>query len=253
MQPPRLDQGTILDAEEIRLDVARLLGLHHEGIPKEQTLTHQQWIATNALLEEREVMLKILAMDQQYMSPLSVSRVLGNGPLPFQVTRDEIAGSYDFVLEFDVRSLDMEYLEKRWKAIKEAFSIPGVAGQIPTIPVVSWLLNNVDATLADMVVGGLSERNAAEAELEKNAISMIMNGIEPQVTESMDANIRLQTIQEQMQMNPVVANTYSQNPTVMAMIDARVQAFQFAIEQKTTNAEVGRTGFKPVMEQQAEV
>lgn len=253
MQPPRLDQGSILDSEEIKRDAAALIGLHHAEVPPEKTQMHHQWIVTGGLLEEREIMLRILAMDQQFMDPLFVSRVIGNGPMPFQVSREEIAGSFDFVLEFDVKSLDMEYLEKRWSAMKDAFSIPGVAGQLPTIPVVTWLLNNIDPGLSDMVVGGMSERNAAEAEQEKAAIAMMIAGVEPSVTESMDAQTRMAAIQEQLAQNPIVAANYAQGGPFAAMLNARMQAFQFAVQQQTTNATTGRTGFKPVMEQQADI
>ena len=247
LRPPPLDQGTILDSKEIRSDAANLLGLHNADLPPAKVQMHQQWIVTNALLEHREVLLRILGMDQQYMSPLSVSRVLGNGPLPYQVTRDEIAGSYDFVLEFDVKSLDMEYLQKRWSALKDAFSIPGVAGQLPTVPVVSWLLNNIDPGLSDMVTGTMQERSGEQAEQEKAAISMMLNGIEPNVTEDMDAMVRLQTDQEQMQNNPVVAQAYAQGGLFAELLNARVAAWQQQIQQRTENAQTGRTGFKPVM------
>jgi hypothetical protein len=248
MRPPPLDQGTILDANEIRKDVANLLGLHHREIDVAKVQMHQQWIVAGALMEEREILRRILALDQQFMDPLYVSRVLGNGPQPFQVTREEIAGSFDFVLEFDVKSLDMEYLQKRWSALKDAFSIPGVAGQVPTVPVVSWLLNNIDPGLADLVTGSLSERNAAEAEEEKAAIAMLLTGVEPTVTESMDAATRLQVDQEQMQKNPAVAQAYAAGGMFTEMLNRRMAAFQFAVQQRTENAQVGRTGFKPVVE-----
>lgn len=248
MRPPPLDQGTVLDSNEIRKDVADLLGLHHGDIVPAKVQMHQQWLVTTALMEEREILLRILALDQQFMDPLYVSRVLGNGPLPFQVTREEIAGSFDFVLEFDVKSLDMEYLQKRWSALKDAFSIPGVAGQLPTVPVVSWLLNNIDPGLSDLVTGSLTERNAAEGEEEKAAIAMLLTGVEPTVTESMDAATRLQVDQEQMQKNPAVAQAYAAGGMFTEMMNRRMQAFQFAIQQRTENAQTGRTGFKPVVE-----
>lgn len=250
MDAPRMDQGSLLDASMIERDAANMLGLHHAELPQAKIMMHQQWIVTGGLLEDRELLLRILAMDQQFMDPLYVSRVLGNGPLPFQVTREEIAGSFDFVLEFDVKSLDMEYLQKRWSALKDAFSIPGVAGQIPTVPVVSWLLNNIDPGLADIVTGSLSERNTNESEAEKSAIAMMLTGIEPSVTESMDAAVRMQTMQEQMKVNPNVQQAYAQGGTFMEMMNARMEAFQFAIQQKTENAQIGRTGFKPVMSEE---
>lgn len=249
MRAPPLDQGTILDAAEIRKDVANLLGLHSDDLPQAKVMMHQQWLVTCALLEEREILLRILGMDQQFMEPLFVSRVLGNGPLPFQVTREEIAGSFDFVLEFDVKSLDMEYLQKRWSALKDAFSIPGVAGQVPTVPVVSWLLNNIDPGLADLVTGGMAERNQEQAEAEKAAVSMMLTGVEPTVTEDMDAAVRLQALQEQMRTNPNVAAAYAAGGTFSEMMNARMEAFQFSIQQRTENAQTGRTGFKPVMAQ----
>jgi len=70
----------------------------------------------------------------------------------------------------------MEYLQKRWSALKDAFSIPGVAGQVPTVPVVSWLLNNIDPGLADLVTGGMQERNLEQVEAEKSAIAMMLTG-----------------------------------------------------------------------------
>lgn len=248
MQAPRLDQGMILDAAEIRKDAANLLGLHHAEVPQAKTLMHQQWIVTNALLEEREVLLRILGLDQQFMEPLFVSRVIGAGPAAFQVTREEIAGSFDFVLEFDVKSLDMEYLQKRWTALKDAFSIPGVAGQVPTVPLVSWLLNNIDAGLADLVTGGLQERNAAQAEEEKAAVAMMLAGVEPAVTESMDAQTRLGVLEEQMKVNPVVQQAYAAGGLFAEMMNGRAEAFRFQIRQRTENAQTGRTGFKPVMD-----
>jgi hypothetical protein len=251
MQPPRLDQGTLLDEGAIRRDGANLLGLYHEELPQAKLQMHQQWTVTNALMEEREILLRILGMDQQFMEPLYVSRVMGNGPMPFQVTREEIAGSFDFVLEFDVKSLDMEYLEKRWSALKDAFSIPGVAGQVPTVPVVSWLLNNIDPGLADLVTGSLTERNTQQAEEEKAALAMMLTGIEPRVTEDMDASTRLAAIQEQMQTNPSVNAAYQQGGAFTDMLNARMQAFQFSIQQRTENAQTGRTGWKPVMAEAA--
>lgn len=193
-------------------------------------------------------MLRVLGLDQQFMAPLFVSRVVGAGPAAFEVTREEIAGSFDFVLEFDVKSLDMEYLEKRWSALKDAFSIPGVAGQVPTIPLVSWLLNNIDPGLADLVTGGLEERNAAEGEAEKAAIAMMLTGVEPEVTESMDAGTRLAMDQQQLQMNPVVQQAYAAGGLFTDMMNRRVAAFQFQVQQRTENAQTGRTGFKPVLE-----
>lgn len=248
LQAPRLDQGTLLDAAEIRKDAANLLGLHHADLPQAKILMHQQWIVTNALLEEREVLLRILGLDQQFMEPLFVSRVVGAGPAAFEVTREEIAGSFDFVLEFDVKSLDMEYLQKRWTALKDAFSIPGVAGQVPTVPLVAWLLNNIDAGLADLVTGGLQERNAAQAEEEKAAVAMMLTGVEPTVTESMDAQTRLAALEEQMRVNPIVQARYAENGLFTEMMNGRAEAFRFQIQQRTENAQTGRTGFKPVMD-----
>ena len=123
-----------------------------------------------------------------------------------------------------------------------------MAGQLPTVPVVSWLLNNIDPGLSDMVTGTMQERSGEQAEQEKAAISMMLNGIEPNVTEDMDAMVRLQTDQEQMQNNPVVAQAYAQGGLFAELLNARVAAWQQQIQQRTENAQTGRTGFKPVMQ-----
>ena len=48
--------------------------------------------------------------------------------------------------------------------------------------------------------------------------------------------------------NPAVAQAYAAGGMFTEMLNRRMAAFQFAVQQRTENAQVGRTGFKPVVE-----
>jgi hypothetical protein len=45
-----------------------------------------------------------------------------------------------------------------------------------------------------------------------------------------------------------VAQAYAAGGMFTEMLNRRMAAFQFAVQQRTENAQVGRTGFKPVVE-----
>ena len=246
MQPPAMD-GTPMEMDKvIGRRVANLMGLHHAEIPQVKTAMHQQWLANNFLIQMREVLLKILALDQQYMDPLQVSRVVGSGPLPFQITREEIQGQYDVALEFDVRSMDVEYVKKRWEALETAFGLDRT-GILNDVVVTRWILASVDPNLADIAVPDVQAATAEELEDEKKAIAMMAAGVEPAMKEGgQNFNARLQTLQEQVQGNPKLNAQYQQDEQFRAMVDARMQHFTFQVEQQR-NAVIGRVGAAPAV------
>jgi len=208
---------------------------------------HQQWQVTNFLTQMREVVLRILALDQQYMDPMQVSRVIGSGPLPFQITREEIQGQYDVALMFDVRTMDAEFVKKRWEAIEKAFSLDRT-GVLNDVAVTRWILASIDPNLADIAVPDVQAATADEIEEEKAAVAMMASGVEPAMKEGgQNFRVRLQTMMQTIQVNPELMALYQQSGSFAKMVEARRQHFEFQLEQQQ-NAVIGRVGAAPALE-----
>jgi len=250
MQAPSMDAFGAETEGMIRAANARLLGLTDAAVPKERTMSHQQYIVTGFLIQMREVLLRVLALDQQYMDPLFVERVVGNGPLPFKVTREEIEGQFDVQLQFDVRMLDMDYVQARWSVIKEAYANDR-SGVMNDAVLTRWLINSIDPSLADMAVGDPTQVAQNEANDEKMQLAVAAMGVILPPKEGGNSQSRLAAIQQEMQENQRLQAQYMQDPTFKSIVDARVQKYQFDIEQRN-NADIGRRGWvTPERDQQA--
>lgn len=230
----------------IEKDNANLLGLVNANVPQEKLILHRQWLVTGYLIQMRELVLKILSLDQQFMDPVQVSRVIGSTELPYTVTREEISGQYDVQLTFDVRSMDMEWLKQKLAVLKEAVQFDR-SGAFKDVPVMRYLVASVDPNLADLAVSDIESAREMEAEDEKKAIGTLLSGVEIKPPAGSNASVRLQTAQQEIAQNPVVNQRFQSDPWFRRMMERRMAKWEFDLAQRE-NAQIGREGWKPAME-----
>jgi hypothetical protein len=245
MRVPTQDMGSIEIENAIRRDLSNLLGLEHAELPQGKGTAHRQWIVSGFLIQAREVLLRILALDQQYMSPMQVSRVIGSGPMPFQITREEIQGQYDIALSFDVRTLDTEYVTKRFTALKEAFSLDR-SGVLNDVAVTRWIIASIDPNLADLAVADAQAKTQQEVDDEKTNVAIMATGVEPPLKEGQNAQVRFDVLQGQITQNPKIGMQYQTDEQFRALMDNRMKHFQFQLTQQQ-NAVIGRMGTDAVL------
>jgi hypothetical protein len=227
-------------------DNANLLGLLNADLPPEKISIHRQWLVTGYLIQVRGLVLRILSLDQQFMDPIQVSRVIGSGEMPYTVTREEIAGQYDVHLTFDVKSLDMDWLKERLAVLKEAVQFDR-SGAFKDVPVMKYLVAAVDPNLADLAIADVESAREAEVEDEKKAIGTLLSGVEIKPPQGANANVRLETAQAEIANNPVVNQRYQQDPWFRRMMERRMDKWEFDLQQKQ-NAQTGRDGWVPAMD-----
>jgi hypothetical protein len=168
-------------------------------------------------------------------------------PAPFQVSREAIQGKFDLTAEFDVRDLDNEFLGKKLDYIAKLAVPLDVAGVIDRASLVKFVMSAVDPSLAAQVVRSTEAATAAEAEDEQLAYTKIAAGTEPPLPqEGINAQLRLQVLQGIVQANPAVQQRYGQDEIFRKMMDARMQALQFQLQQ-IQNAQIGRVGAAPAL------
>jgi hypothetical protein len=74
-------------------------------------------------------------------------------------------------------------------------------------------------------------------------------GIEPpmQPQGGMNYQLRLQTLQQSIQMNPELQQMIAARPVLSKMVENRVKFLSFQLEQQG-NAQIGRVGTQPVLQ-----
>jgi len=250
MEPPPFDRGTIEIEQAIRSDIDQYFGRFSANVPQPLTMLHQQTLVDRWLRSSKAAMAQAFALMQQYLSDLEILRVTGAMPAPFQVSREQIQGRYDLVLEFDVRDLDAEVLGKKLDVISKLAVPLDVAGVIDRAGLVQFVMNAIDPSLAQQIVRSQEVATAQEAEDEQLAYTKIAAGTEPPLpTEGMNAQLRMQVLQGIVQANPAVQQRYSQDEIFKQMIDARMKAFSFQLQQ-AQNAQFGRVGAVPAQQDQ---
>ncbi|NBW14940.1 MAG: hypothetical protein EBR82_43760 [Caulobacteraceae bacterium] len=163
-------------------------------------------------------------------------------PPPFDQGSIEVA-------EFDARLLDNEALGAKLDYLAKVLVPLDSFGVIDRAGLVKYMFQAVDPNLAGVLVQDIGAATQAEIEDEQGAFAKIAAGTEPPLKESgQNAQVRLQTLQQIIQSNPAVSQRYQQDEIFRRMLDARMQAFQFQLQQQQ-NAVIGRVGAQPALQQ----
>lgn len=248
MEGPRPSQGSIEVEQATRLDVDRYFGRMADGVNPNMSMMHMQELVDSWLIDMKLVIVQIMSLSQQYMSPEEIQRVTGN-PLPFAASGADIRGRFDITAEFDARLLDNEALGAKLDYLAKVLVPLDSFGVIDRANLVKYMFQAVDPNLANLLVQDIGAATQAEIEDEQLQFTKIAAGTEPQLKEGgQNAQVRLQTLQGIVQANPAVQQRYQQDEIFRKMIDARAQAFQFQLQQQQ-NAVIGRVGAQPALQQ----
>lgn len=247
MDAPRFDQGTIEIENATRADIDQYFGRFSGAVPAQLSMLMQQTVVDRWLRSCKAMTSQAFALMQQYLTDMEILRVAGSLPAPFQVSREQIQGKFDLVAEFDVRDLDNEFLGKKLDYIAKLAVPLDVAGVIDRAGLVKFIMGAVDPSLAQQVVREAEVATAAEAEDEQLAYTKIAAGTEPPLPQQgVNAQLRMQVLQGIVQANPQVQQRYGADEIFRTMIDARMKALQFQMQQ-VQNAQIGRVGAAPAL------
>lgn len=248
MQPPPFDQGTIEVEASTRRDVDGYFGRISANVPQSLTMLMQQTAVDRWLRSCKAVVQQAFALMQQYLTDVEVMRVTGTMTTPFQLSREAIQGRFDLTADFDVRDLDAETLAAKLDFIVKMIVPLDVAGVLDRAGLVEFAMGAIDPGLAARLVRSQEAATAAEAEDEQLAFTKIAAGTEPALPQQgQNAQLRAQVLQGIVQANPQVQERFAKDEIFRRMIEARLQAFQFQIQQ-SQNAQIGRVGAVPVLQ-----
>ena len=204
MPPPENRTGMARELEEvIDEEVNRLLGNWDERVPTALSGALQELIADQAIDAYERILTRTWQLNQKWLPEVTVTRVTGALREPFRVSREEIQGQFDVRIEFDPRTLDLDYALQKIRVLKEVTQMD--VNRIGDInQVVARAYDMVDPDIAEAVIQ--DERVADEREIRetRDAINDILAGQEPLMREGINAALRQQYFEEQLQLNPML-------------------------------------------------
>jgi hypothetical protein len=249
MSPPQTELDTAKLEEEVRTGVNDYFGRFDEKVnPARQALYSQQqvddWLGAWA-----EVAHQTLALCREYMSNEEFARVTGV-ELPF-ASEGYLPppGEYDIVIEFNAMDLNAEVVAMKLKAINEMVLPADTMGVVDRSVLIQWAMQAIDPTLANMVVRPQEAAANKEIEDEQVQFSKLFAGTEPEMKQGGENSaLRLQVLNTILSRNPNVKRRYEGDEIFRKMMDARMQHFQFNLQQQQ-NAQIGRMGAMPALQE----
>lgn len=254
MDPPRYDVSAKDVEENVMRDVEFYFGILNnwsKTSSKDRQQLHGRHLVQGWLNEMKQVLHQTFALMQQYMNPMMVARVTGD-PSPVSVSRSEIQGSYDIMLNFDVRNLDPDFIQTKLDMVTKLLVPLDTMGQLKRGPLLRMVGDVIDPWMADQIIGDESAAQMSEVEDEQNNIVKMLNGIEPAARENgQNYPLRKQVLEQAFQQNPMVAALARQpDDPRMQLFENRYKHLSHMIQQGQ-NAQIGRTGMEPTEMMQA--
>jgi hypothetical protein len=207
-------------------------------------LRKQQRLINSWLDEQRQVMYQIMQLCFQFVPIEKWQQISGNQDLQLPIgSREFIQDNLMLVLEFDARDLNMEFLEQKLNLINTMIVPTDAAGVVDRAGLTQYAMRSLDPAGARLIKAQ-GEATQAEVVDEQSALSQIVSGVTPPVNPGgQNPQLRLQVIQSTLQA-PDFIKFIEANPIAQQRLQARMKAFQFAIQQQQ-NAQVGRIGVPP--------
>lgn len=201
----------------------------------------QQWLAF-----VNEVWRMVLQLCQQFLDPVEIARVVGGESMVQKVSREDIRGMFDLRVQFDARTLDLDFLKMMLDFTKEMVGLDQ-DGVIDRAGLVRWGFQALNPQLAEAVVRDVGSVTQREVEEEQSNVLKMSAGIEPPMVEKgQNHGLRAQVLQQTIGQSPKLQQQLQGDQLFQKLVQARMKHLQGMVQQRQ-NAQIGRVMSRPVM------
>ena len=245
MQPPPGQVASLEIESATRADCDRYFGRAAEGLDPTRVALLTQSDADRWLAGWQLIFAQVLALCQQYMDPAEIARVTGDRQ-PAATARDEIRGSFDTTLKIDVRDLNLEFLKLKMDLVGSVLAMD-TFGTVNRAKLVRAAFRGIDPQIADEVVENEDAVAMREVDDEQGDVAKMAMGIEVQPRESgQNFQLRSKVLEDTIGKSPELQAKFAQGGLFTQLVEARRKHFQQMLQQQQ-NAQIGRTGYVPVL------
>lgn len=243
MDPPRSPISEAMAViGQVESRHANYFGLLHASVPPAKQQVIMQKEINNWFGVWSKVFSQTFQLCLQYMPAEEIQRIV-NMPMPQNLS--DIAGQFDFILKYDVRDMDNEYVMKKLQAISQ-FVVPLDAGGV--IDRNQLITDIMTAISPDAARTMITDQQGASQKMFKDVqtdIGMMMLGNEALYVENDPAaGSKLQYAQQVLQSNPKAQQASKTDQQFQQLLQKYMQNLQFSMQQQQ-NKQVGKIGVTP--------
>jgi hypothetical protein len=232
--------------ERVENNHANYFGLNRATVVPIKSQLMQQQLVNRWLATWGRIYSQMFSLCLQYMPQEEIVRVTG---VPLNQNVTDIAGNFDFLIRFNIQTLDNDLVAKKLQAISQ-FVVPlDAGGVLNRNKLIQMIIEAVAPESArDLIVDQTTASEKMFREVQTD-IGMMMLGNEPLYRENdPTAQARLQYAQDVLSKNPKAQQAAQGDPVFQTLLQNYVQNLQMSIQQQQ-NATIGRLGVTPVSEQ----
>lgn len=240
---PMPDGNTETSEQLLRNDFNRYLGFASTTGDQQFALMKNQFETDKFMSSWSKAFRQIWSLYQQFGSEQVYFRVVGLRQMePVQFVKGGQDEEYDFILNFQVESMDTE---RTFDKIKQIAQIVATADREGVVNYSEWLqamIEAVDPTIAERIIEPKEVGQRRMVSDLQDMLAKVYAGQEQDIQLGTPPELGLQVIQGYVQNDPVVQQRM-QNPDdpFGKRIDKLVKQLQFQIQQRE-NARIGRLG-----------
>jgi len=241
MEPPK--RGSELAFQlinDITVRTDRYFGRPNPNVPPVETQLHQQAFVHRWLRHMSAVVGRMWELTQKFDSDERFGAVTGtNAPMP----RDK--NKFNFSLNFDIRELDNEFVQKKLQAISQFILPEDTMGIVDRTKLIRKKLQVIDPTLATDLVTEEAEASKKMFDDVNNQVALMALGNQPNFVENdPSAGIKLQFMQQIIASNPKYQELIQSDQQFQELVQAFSQNLNMSMMQQQ-NKQIGRIGVNP--------
>jgi hypothetical protein len=216
-----------------------------EHVAPIKTQMRQSRLVKSWLAGWTEAFSQAFSLCQQFLPDEEVARIVGE-EASFSKSEMDLARQYDFILEFDPRDMDPEFMSAKLQAVANFVKPLDAAGVIDSVKLVSMGLRAIDPTLERELVSDQQQATQKMYREVQSDVVYMMAGVEPIYSENDPAaGMRLQFLNEIVTRNPMAQQQLQENELFRQLMDNYVKNLNQSVMQQQ-NVTIGRTGVKQV-------
>lgn len=238
MPLPPTDGTPVQVMQAVKQRIREFFCIAGEDLDPEMKHMRVQQVVKAVLAECGMAYEMMFQLDQQYLPDKEVEQTVGPLATPFQVSREEIQEQHVIRVTFDARMIDEDYVQTKMDLIGKAMAF-NQGGNANTGVLMKSVFEMIDPDIADKVIENDQVSAQREQNDEKSAITQMMAGLEPDKPQFANHQLRLQVLQQWLQM-PGVAQKVQGDEITSALVKNRVKFHMNQIQQYQQNPQIGR-------------
>ena len=242
MRPPARQPTTAFNLiEAVSRQADEYFGRANKAVPPVQTQIKQQRLVNNWLTVWTEAYQQMFQLSLQYLSPDEIARITGTNIIP-----ESDMYQFDFVLKYDVRELDTEYVESKLSNIAQYVVPQDVSGVLDRNKLIGMITRAISPDIAEELIIDQAPASQKMYEDVKGQIGQMMLGNEASYTENDPAaQTKMQYAQEIVGRNPKAQEALQGDELFRQLFENYTKNLQMSLMQQQ-NAQIGRIGVSQV-------